>query len=61
MGRTEGERSLRRSARSEIIILKGIFKNWMRNLIRLRIRTVVGSRECGDEHLDCIKCGYFLD
>jgi len=42
MGRPEGERPLGRSVRSEIIILKGIFKNWMRNLIRLRIRTVVG-------------------
>jgi hypothetical protein len=43
------------------IILKWMFKKWdgkaWTGLNRLRIGTVSGSCECGNEHLGSIKCG----
>jgi len=47
------------------IILKWIFKKWdgeaWTGFIWLRIGTVAGSCECGNESLVSIKCGEFLD
>jgi hypothetical protein len=44
------------------IILMWLFKKWdMGVWTRLRIETVAGTCECGNESLDSVKCGEFLD
>jgi len=64
-GRSEGKMPLGRSRRVWDDNIKWILKNWdgeeCTGLIGLRVGTGGGLCECGNELMDFIKCGEFLD
>jgi hypothetical protein len=63
VGRPEGRHHLRDPGVDGRIILKLFFKKWdgaWTGLSWLRIGTVAGSCECGNEPRGSIKCGEFL-
>jgi len=65
VGKPEGKNPLERPGVDGKKKLRWIFRKWdvgvWTGLIWLRIGQVAGTCECGNEPLDSIKCGEFLD
>jgi len=65
MRRPKGRRPIEIPRHSRMIIWKLIFKKWdgeaCTGFLSLRIETVVGACECGNEPSGSIKCGEFVE